>query len=283
MKTLLLKNTLAICAFIGFLGSISWSSFVFAFNPQPDPPGFGMLGVTTGQVARFHVTLQRVANQIYPPDPFRVTLYFLNGDGRILTQQTFPVTIGQSISLDYVTPFLPTGLRQRIRPIVTVEADARGITPGLRSVVEVIDNDTQSNRLVYPGKYSEPGAHNPPSYYDSGIVGITRGQVARINVVNTLDVFNPSSIPPDPYRVTLSFYSQEGILLSQITRNLAPGQAASLDLNANNFTSNQGRRLEFHAIVTVDRDANGLAPCVMPTVEGFSLADGKTFFLIPAK
>lgn len=82
--------------------------------------------------------------------------------------------------------------------------------------------------------------------------------------------------------MTLSFYTREGLLLAQVTKLLAPGQAASLDVNAFNFVPNQDARLELHAVVTVTPDANGIAPCVMPTVEGFNLADGKTSFLLPA-
>ena len=267
------------------MASLSWIQAAHAFNPQPDPPGFGMLGVTTGQTARLNVTLNRVANQTYPPDPFRVTLYFLNGDGRILAQQSFPVLIGDSVFLDYATPVLPAGLRQRIRPIVIIEPDASGYTPDTRQTTEVINNDTQRNAYVFPG------AHNPPSNrttvkvpanYDSGVIGITRGQVVRLNVVNTLDVYNPSAIPPDPYRVTLSFFTAEGTLLTQMTKFLSPGQAASLDVNADNFPPNQGQRLMVHAVVSGVPDINGLAPCVMPTVEGFDISNGKTSFLLLA-
>lgn len=275
------KKSFALCALLGLMISQS----VLAFNPQPDPPGFGMIGLAAGQIARLNINLDNPADKIYPPDPYRVTLYFLNGEGRAVTQQSYSVIAGQSAFLDYVAPDMRSGLRLRLRPIVIVEPDARGITPDFRSSVEVINNDSQRNAIAYPGLHNPPGymvLHNPPGFYDSGIVGITRGQAVRLNVVNTSDLYNPAGIPPDPYRVTLSFYTSDGVLLTQIIKALAPGQAASLDVNANGYAPNQGSRLEVHAVVTVAPDANGIVPCVMPTVEGFNTADGKTVFLVPA-
>lgn len=283
MQKLLFKKALTICTLIGIMMSAALAA---DFNPQPDPPGFGMFGLATGQTARLNVYVDRATG--IPPFPWQVTLYFLNGDGRVVTEQTFRVIDGESAFLDYTAPLMPLGLRQRLRPIVIVEPDARGNRPGFRPVLEVINNDTQRTAFVYSGGHNPPGFHNPPAFhnppsnYDSGIFGITRGQVVRLNAVNTLDIYNPNSIPPDPYRVTLSFYTREGILLAQVTKLLAPGQAASLDVNAFNFVPNQGVRLELRAVVTVEPDANGIVPCVMPTVEGFNLNDGKTLFLLPA-
>ena len=50
-----------------------------AFNPQPDPPGFGMFGITEFQRAHLQVALpaiQKTRGQI-PPDPCRVELSFV--------------------------------------------------------------------------------------------------------------------------------------------------------------------------------------------------------------
>ena len=152
-------------------------------------------------------------------------------------------------------------------------------------MVEVINHDSQPSAFVYPALHSPPSEtvmHSPPSEYDSGLVGITRGQGARLNVINTSDIYRPAGVPPDPCRVTLSFYTSEGMLLARVEKNLAPGQAASLELNANEFFSNQGARQQVHAVVTVTPGPGGITPCVMPTLEGFNLADGKTSFLIPA-
>jgi len=168
-------RALVFCALMGLMAALPWSQTAQAadFNPQPDPPGFGMLGVADGQTARLNVRLDRIPDQIYPPDPYRVTLYFLNGDGRVLTQQTFPVIAGQSAFLDYAAPSIPVGLRQRIRPIVIVEPDVRGNTPDFRSAVEVIDNITQRTAFVYPGRHNPPD-DTPPAPPSSSRGGIIR-------------------------------------------------------------------------------------------------------------
>ena len=286
-KVNIFGKMLALVALIGL--SLTFASFGPAaraadFNPQPDPPGFGMMGVADGQTARLNVTIDLDPTRI-PPDPYRVTLYFLNGDGRILTQQTFSLAVRQSAFLDYAAPRMPLGARQRIRPVAIAEPDANGIVPCIKPVVEVINNDTQRNAFVYVGQHNPPSnivQHNPPAFYDSGVVGIARGQAARLNVVNTSDIYRAAGVPPDPCLVTLSFYGSDGTLLAQTTKTLLPGQAASLDVNAFNFAPNQGARLQVRAVVTVTPGPNGIAPCVMPTIEGFNLADGKTAFLVPA-
>ena len=290
----LLRKALTICALIGlivcaFVGNQT-AQAAPDIRPQTGMPDFGMLGVTAGQTARLNVSLDRPLNQTIPPDPYRVTLYFLNGEGNVLTQESFMLRAGQAAFLDHAAPSMRHDVREIIRPVVIVDPNERSLIdpnerPGYRSVVEVLNHDNQPSAFVYAGGHNPPDdkvLHNPPGDYDSGIVGITRGQVARLNVVNTSDIYRPAGFPPDPCRVTLSFYTSEGILLAQVTRVLAPGQAASLDVNANDFAPNQGSRLQLHAVVTVVPGTSGITPCVMPTVEGIDLNDGQTSFLLPA-
>ena len=281
-KLFLLRKSLTFCALIIIMCASAWSQVNPDVIPQTGMPDFGAFGITAGQTARLNVSLDRPTSDTVPPDPCRVTLYFLNGEGRVLTQESFMLRAGQSAFLDHAAPLLRHGVREIIRAVVIIDPNIR---PGYRSVVEVMNHDNQPNTFVYPGGHNPPAdkvLHAPPSDYDSGIVGITRGQVARLNVVNTSDIYRPTGYPPDPCRVTLSFYTREGMLLAQVTRVLAPGQAASLDVNANDFVPNQGSRLQLHAVVNVAPGTSGITPCVMPTVEGFDLNDGKTSFLLPA-
>jgi len=287
-KLNLFGKRLAFYAFIGLslvLPVLGQMAYAADFDPQRGHPGFGMLAIANGQTARLNVIVDRNTSRVYPPDPYRVTLYFLNGDGRILTQQSFDLAAQQSAFLDYKAPLLRIGGSQRIRPVVIAEADAEtGIMPGFKPVVEVIDNATRRTAYVYPGRHNPPDdivAHNPPGDYDSSIVGITRGQGVRLNVVNTADIYRSADYPPDPYRVTLSFYGIDGTLLAKTTKSLLPGQAATLNLNADTFKPNQDARLQFRTEVSVEPGPGGIVPCVMPSIEGFNLIDGKTAFLIP--
>jgi hypothetical protein len=74
-----------------------------------------------------------------------------------------------------------------------------------------------------------------------GMVGITRGQSMRLNVVN-LVTLSEGQLPPDPCRVVLSFRDAAGQPFrnsdGQVIRrevNLQSGESAFLDLNGDIF------------------------------------------------
>ncbi|MGH7752939.1 MAG: hypothetical protein ACREN5_08995, partial [Gemmatimonadales bacterium] len=69
---------------------------VLAFNPQPDPPGFGMVGITQGQAVVLNVVLGDPPGDIEPPGPDRacqLTLSFVDASGRALMTAS-----GQSVT-----------------------------------------------------------------------------------------------------------------------------------------------------------------------------------------
>lgn len=126
----------------------------------------------------------------------------------------------------------------------------------------------------------------PPTF---GIVGITHGQTARLNVVNTMDIFNPRGIPPRPTRVRLTFLDGNGRVVAETTRTIEPGQAASLEVNADRFFPPGPSRLQLRPVVTVDNldlvdnpDIYEFVPCVMPTVEVYGNETGVTSLVVPA-
>jgi len=80
---------------------------------------------------------------------------------------------------------------------------------------------------------------DPPGKF--GMVGITRGQTLRVNVVN-LVTLSDGQLPPDPCRVVLSFRNAQGQPFrnsdGQIIRRtveLQAGDSAFLDLNGDMF------------------------------------------------
>ena len=175
-------------------------------------------------------------------------------------------------------------MRKRIRPIVLVDPDVNGLIPCIKQTFEFINNDTQGTAVLYPGHDNmmmDDMSRSTP-WIAFGLVGVVSGQIARLNVVNTGDIASPRGLPPGPCRVTLSFFDSDGSLLATITRTLDPGHAGSLDFNIASFGSEGGAgRLMIRAEVTVEPDANSLTPCVMPTLEVFDMASGKTTFIIP--
>ena len=110
-----------------------------------------------------------------------------------------------------------------------------------------------------------------------GMVGITHGQTARLNVVNLED----SEFVPC-VRVELSFVDGNGQTLLRSTHEVERGKAAFLDLNGNQLMGRFGARLQVRAVArfvgTPDtRDADD---CLL-TLEVIDNATGRTSFINP--
>jgi hypothetical protein len=250
------------------------------FNPQPDPPGFGMFGITRGQTARLQVAVVGI-DQHNPPDdrpgPWRVTLSFYNGDGRVLAQSFQSVEMGQAASLDFVAPVMPLGLRMRIRAAVSVDRDAAGIAPCVKPAVEVLNTDTGRSAFILEGTGEGDHTDDP----GSSLVGIARGQVARLNVVNLGTIPPDPYFPPGPCRVTLTFVDGKGNVLSQVTKSVDFNRAASVDIAWSDVPPDPYHRLQVRALVNVEPDARGLLPSLKPTLEVFNVDTGMTTLVIP--
>ena len=101
-----------------------------AFNPQPDPPGFGMFGITEVQRAHLHVALPAVqkSRAALPSDPCRVELSFVDEAGMTVATDMHTIMPGQTATMIF-TP-------DRTSPVTLAAADARH---QLRGVVTPLD------------------------------------------------------------------------------------------------------------------------------------------------
>ncbi len=120
-----------------------------AFNPQPDPPRFGMVGIAEGQTARLNlVNLLSPGAATIPPGPCRAELQFFDGDGNVVASRLVRLEAGHAAFLDFTPTFVPvnTGdvaapLRAEIR--ANVELGVAGLPPGpCRATLEIFDNAT---------------------------------------------------------------------------------------------------------------------------------------------
>ncbi|HZS49091.1 MAG TPA: hypothetical protein VFC63_28750 [Blastocatellia bacterium] len=273
-------------------------------NAQIDPitlanqPGFGMIGIGFGQSGKLNVFVDRIDYSRFPPGPctpdasgfppgpctpgpWRFNLAIYNGDGTLVAQQFVTLGLRQAATLDYTptdVPFAP--LRKRIRPVVLVDPDANGLVPCVKQSFELLDTRSQQTSITYQGGDNLMEGMSMDTTMSFGITGITTGQTARLNVVNTEDFFPVNGFPPGPCRVRLSFFGSDGSLLATSIQTLNPGKAGLLDFNFSSFTG--GVRTAIRAEVTVEVDANGITPCVMPTLEVFDKASGKTTFILAA-
>jgi len=273
---------------------LAFVSASLAVSSPAAPSRYGMIGLTAGETLRINVAnpeLQLTPGAL-PPGPCRVELEFLDSSGNpLLPAVQFTLQAGQSTHYDLngdklVPPPGTTGpvfLRTEVRPVVLVlpnpSASPVAIPPGpCVSSIEIVDNAT-SKTLVTSGPQN-PGdiagfnpQPDPPKIF--GQLGLVAGQTIRLNAVNVLDP-GTTLLPPDPCRVTLVFFGQDGRILAHSTEVLQPGAATFLDF-ALPATINS-IRTEVRADVTVESLSTRLVPpdpC-RATLEVFDNDTGRT-------
>src|SRR5207253_7976565 len=106
-----------------------------------------------------------------------------------------------------------------------------------------------------------------PNLRHFAMVGIVKGQTARLNVVN---VPQSGEVSPGPCRVTLSFHDSQGNVMVEDPSLLLPGKATFLDF----MIEDPNLRAEIRAQVTVQPGPCRLA--VIPSMEIFDNATGKS-------
>ncbi|HEY2153160.1 MAG TPA: hypothetical protein VGH34_20290 [Vicinamibacterales bacterium] len=150
-----------------------------AFNPQPDPPRFGMVGIAEGQTARLNlVNLLSPDPSTLPPGPCRAELQFLDGDGNVVASRGVQLTAGHAAFLDFTPSFVPVStngdavapLRAEIR--ANVALGVAGLPPGpCRATLEIFDNATARTTVFVPsGPRACPG-NSPGLPPDPCVVG----------------------------------------------------------------------------------------------------------------
>jgi hypothetical protein len=265
----------------------------YTANAQIDPlqPApiyeFSTIGVARGQTAR----LSLYYHNVFPPGPctpgvascggspagsFQATASFFECDGSVTVQRTLTLTPDKGGSLVFTPTSFHADGRACARALVSVAPDANGFLPDLVPSVEVLDATTGQSLLLNPGATAGFNRQlEMPSDYDSGLFNVITGQTARVEA-SFVDA--PSGFPPGPCRVTLSFYSGDGQLLSQSIQSLAPGATAQFDYPTTGLSANS--RVRIRASVHVESEG-GIIPCVMPAVELFDSTTGKGSLFYP--
>jgi hypothetical protein len=109
-----------------------------------------------------------------------------------------------------------------------------------------------------------------------GMIGIARGQTARLNVTNAGDTHGlliDGRLVDGNGDVLLLIDGQP----VQRTVTLEPGQSASLQIRADNFLVQNKTRLNFRAEVTVTPPSDAICPCNFPvTLEVIDNTTGRT-------
>jgi hypothetical protein len=254
--------------------------------PEERTLNFSAVGVARGQAARLAVHW----TQVYPPDPcwppdpcrtygpFHATLSFYDAEGRAVARQQATLSQGRASTLTYVPLDLPQGTRVSLRGVVEIEPDPSGVQPCIIPAIEVINLDGSSSSVVNPGTLvgfnPQPDPPGTPDF-DFGFVSAVRGQTFRVNA----SYIDADGFPPDPCRVTLSFYDESGRLVAQTVRTLELGKTVSFDVPVGEIPTGSRRRLR--ASVHVEALPGGFIPCIMPAVEIFNNDTGRTALFYP--
>jgi hypothetical protein len=260
---------------------------------------FGISGITHGQTARVNVvnTARSAAS-----GACQVSVTFADGDGNQLLREGKPLVAtanlspGNSFFLEVkADEFLGSNeVRMNLRPVVSMVPVTPGdvhSTDSTIATLEVIDDATGQTAILNPGgirgfnPQPDPPAGTPPDGTNQpvfGMVGLTRGQTARINIV---------AFPPGPTRVLLSFADADGNQLFSEGKplfkvaDLEAGHTTYLEINADNYLGPGDVRLNLRPVVIVSKspfaDKSWPPGPTVPSLEVIDDATGKTALMNP--
>jgi hypothetical protein len=266
-----------------------------AFNPQPDPPGFGMFGITELQRAHLHVALpavQKSDNRI--PPPCRVEVSFVNEAGDTVMVERHTLMPGQTgtaiftptrtIPTDSTSSTTEAGLlvpavRHQLRAVVN-PLDST-LPPGpCNTLVATVQVDNQqggaptltlSPRDPASGLPTGKRSHKPITHL-FGPLAIGFGHTARLNAANVGT--------GDGCQVTWTLLGGAGQVLATGVAAVPAGQAIHADFAHTDAT----RGLEaVRAEVTVNEgDSGDKCPggSLIGTLEGFDSTLGHSHSIV---
>ena len=195
---------------------------------------FPMIGLVRGQTLQINIVA-------YPVDPCFATLGFQDVNGNPLgTTTNVSLQPGQSASLTLNGNSLTSvaGQRVEVQPIVTptVIVSAAALPNQCNASAEIYDN------LLLVSSVAVQGSAGFPASPTFGMIGVTVLQTVRLNV---------NAYPVDPCIAQLSFVNSQGVPVGNtLNVQLAPGQAASLDLPGTTLVTKLGQRAEVQPVVT---------------------------------
>jgi hypothetical protein len=157
---------------------------------------------------------------------------------------------GQSASLTLNGNSLSSvaGQRVEVQPVVTptVAISSSVVVNQCSASPEIYDNVLGISSVAVPGA---AGYRLSPNF---GMIGVTELQTVQLNVV---------AYPPDPCVGELSFLNAQGVQVGKtLNVQLAPGQAATLDLPGSTLVTKLGQRAEVQPVATAPNGG-----CVAPT------------------
>jgi hypothetical protein len=141
----MVNSKLGVGVVVGALvAGATWTT-LRAFDPQPDPPAFGVVSITPDQTIRLNAVCSERGVGGLPPDPCRAELMLHDAAGNVLASQAVWLKPGQSTFLDYRIGIRTAAFeRIGIVPCVIPDPERGRILP----TAEVFDNATGQTAFV---------------------------------------------------------------------------------------------------------------------------------------
>ena len=266
-----------------------------AAGPQPDPPAFGMFGITGFQ--RLHLLVSLGGNNTLPNAntlPCTVDVSFVNEDGKAVFMETHTIASGTTRRATYTGPTTLPALTDAVAPvrqqlravIIPLVGDSRagGACAGLVASVQV-DNGTGAPTLTVSPVLSPRDAasglptgkrQHKPFTILSGPISIGFGHTARLNILNA----GPTGGPHCTF--LWSFVDETGAR-TEGAADIGGGQAVHADFA---YTDQNRGPAAIRAEVTVNEGDKGSCPSdpgPIVTLEGFDSAVGHSHSIVPAQ
>ena len=257
-------------------------------------PRFGVVGLAAGQVARLNVV--NVADPILKSF-CEVRLSLVDGSGVgyhdpdqkvMFPGQSAFIEVTYAQALLRARPRLPALLTPRlpVRGVVEGIEDPNQVPPECVATLEIYDALSGVTRVI-----GNPEVRPSPRARDSfGILALARGQVARLNLVNTLDPAGVSDPDEAPVcRAALSFVDGSGVGFEDPDEKiLLPGQSGFIELiyaqalggseDPDLRLARLAPRLPIRGIVGYS-DPDEVPPECVATLEVYDALSGKTWVL----
>jgi hypothetical protein len=231
---------------------------------------FGMIGLASSQTLRLSI-IAFPPSPIFPPTPVcAAQIGFANSSGGAVGPgKVVSLSPGQGdfVDLNGVVLSLQIGLRDEMRPVVTLLESPAGGPSACLAQTEILDNASGFSLVVARGIAAFP----PDPIF--GLQGVAWGQVLRLNV---------TAFPPSPCVAQLSFVDRSGNPVGPAPKsvNLRPGQADHLDIAGNSLVPQLGQRAELRPVIAIASGA-AASQCAA-TAEVYDSFNGRTWTWVAA-
>jgi hypothetical protein len=108
-----------------------------AFNPQPDPPAFSLIGMNPDQTARFGISCPNVAIRGLSPGPCRGTLSFRDSCGAEVKQTRYSLKPGESAFAELTPGDIDWGDRNRFEFEPSIKPQSGRAVPAVQLVSNI--------------------------------------------------------------------------------------------------------------------------------------------------